>query len=34
VAKLIQLFGTLDAAEVLAGRTTHPSTTRFRRDVS
>ncbi|WP_454860090.1 MGH1-like glycoside hydrolase domain-containing protein [Promicromonospora soli] len=33
VAKLIQLFGTLDAAEMLAGRTTHPFTTLFRRDV-
>jgi hypothetical protein len=34
VAKLIQLFGTLDAADVLGDTRTHPSTTLFRRDVS
>ena len=34
VAKLIQLFGTLDPATVLADERSHPSTTLFRRDVS
>jgi hypothetical protein len=34
VAKLIQLFGTLDAATVLADERTHPTTTMFRRGVS
>ena len=32
VAKLVQLFGTLDAATVLADERAHPSTTLFRRD--
>jgi hypothetical protein len=30
VAKLVQLFGTLDAATVLADERTHPSTTLYR----
>ena len=33
VAKLVQLFGTIDAATVLGDTRTHPSTTLFRRDV-
>jgi hypothetical protein len=34
VAKLIQLFGTLDSDTMLADERSHPSTTLFRRDVS
>ena len=34
VAKLVQLFGTLDPADVLAEERPHPATTLFRRDLS